>query len=31
MALAFDRSLVEPLIVLAALGVFLALPFLIPA
>ena len=31
MALAFDRDLIEPLMVLTALGVFLALPFLIPA
>jgi len=31
MASAFDRSLIEPLLVLTALGAFLALPFLIPA
>jgi hypothetical protein len=31
MALSFDRILLEPLIVLSAVALFLALPFLIPA
>ena len=31
MALAFDRNLLEPLLVLSAVGLFLVLPFLIPA
>jgi len=31
MALGFDRSLVEPLLVLSAVAQFLALPFLLPA
>jgi hypothetical protein len=31
MALSFDRSFVEPLLVLSAVALFLVLPFLIPA
>jgi len=31
MASAFDRNLLEPLLVLSAVALFLALPFLIPA
>ena len=31
MALAFERNLIEPLLVLSAVALFLVLPFLIPA